>query len=96
MGDVRIFLKNLQDTSFNKDLSNEASFGRIHLAGQQVIVRSLYFNEFLVAWRAAEAAAASDRQRHGVLQAFLRHEHAQHHRPAPARPHLRLPGQQGA
>jgi hypothetical protein len=28
------FLKNLCDTSFNKDLSNEPNFGRIHLAGQ--------------------------------------------------------------
>jgi hypothetical protein len=92
MRDGWIFLKNFHDTSVNKDLSNEPSFGRIHLAGQEVIVRSLYFNEFLVAWRAAEAAAASDRQRHRVLQAFLRHEHAQHHRPAPSRPHLRLLG----
>jgi len=34
MGDGRIFLKSLRDTSFNKDLSNESTFGRIHLAGQ--------------------------------------------------------------
>ncbi len=34
MEDGRIFLKNLRDTSFNKDLSNEPAFGRIHLAGQ--------------------------------------------------------------
>ncbi len=68
----------------------------LFLAEQQVIARPLYFNEFLVAWWTAEAAAASDRQRHRVLQALLRHEHAQHHRSAPSRPNLRLPGQQGA
>ena len=34
MGGGRIFLKNLRDTAFNKDLSNEPNFGRIHLAGQ--------------------------------------------------------------
>jgi len=34
MGDGRIFLKSLCDTSFNKDLSNEPNFGRIYLAGQ--------------------------------------------------------------
>jgi hypothetical protein len=28
------FLKSLRDTSFNKDLSNEPNFGRIHLAEQ--------------------------------------------------------------
>ncbi len=34
MGGGRIFLKSLRDTCFNKDLSNEPNFGRIHLAGQ--------------------------------------------------------------
>jgi hypothetical protein len=34
MGGGRIFLKNLRDTTFNKDLSNEPYFGWIHLAGQ--------------------------------------------------------------
>ncbi len=34
MGDMRIFIKSRRDTSFNKDLSNEPTFGRIHLAGQ--------------------------------------------------------------
>jgi hypothetical protein len=34
LGGSRIFLKSLRDTSFNKDLSNEPNFGRIHLAGQ--------------------------------------------------------------
>jgi hypothetical protein len=34
MGDERIFLKNRCASSFNKDLSNEPNFGRIHLAGQ--------------------------------------------------------------
>jgi hypothetical protein len=29
-----IFLQSLRDASFNKDLSNEPIFGRIHLAGQ--------------------------------------------------------------
>ncbi len=33
-GDGRIFLKSLRDASFNKDLSNEPNFDRIHLAGQ--------------------------------------------------------------
>ncbi len=33
-GGGRIFLKNLCDTTFNKDLSNEPNFGQIHLAGQ--------------------------------------------------------------
>ncbi len=34
MGDGRIFLKTRRDVSFNKVLSNEPTFGRIHLAGQ--------------------------------------------------------------
>ncbi len=34
MGDGRIFLKTRRDASFNKDLSNEANFDRIQLAGQ--------------------------------------------------------------
>ncbi len=34
MGDGRIFLKTRPDDSFNKVLSNEPTFGRIHLAGQ--------------------------------------------------------------
>jgi hypothetical protein len=34
MGDGRIFLKTDRNASFNKDLSNEPNFGRIHLAGQ--------------------------------------------------------------
>jgi hypothetical protein len=34
MGGGRIFQKNLGDTTFNKDLSNESNFGWIHLAGQ--------------------------------------------------------------
>jgi hypothetical protein len=34
MEDGRIFLKDHRDTSFNKDLSNEPTFGLIHLAGQ--------------------------------------------------------------
>jgi hypothetical protein len=34
MGDGRIFLKNSRAYSFNKDLTNEPNFGRIHLAGQ--------------------------------------------------------------
>ncbi len=32
--DGRIFLKNCRASSFNKDLSNEPNFSRIHLAGQ--------------------------------------------------------------
>ncbi len=34
MVDGRIFLQSLRDASFNKDLSNEPNFNRIHLAGQ--------------------------------------------------------------
>jgi hypothetical protein len=34
MGGGRIFQKNLRDTIFNKDLSNEPNFARTHLAGQ--------------------------------------------------------------
>jgi hypothetical protein len=34
MWDMRIFLKSLRDASFNKDLSSEPTFGRIHVAGQ--------------------------------------------------------------
>ena len=34
MGDRRLFLKSRRDTPFNKDLSNEPTFGQIHLAGQ--------------------------------------------------------------
>ena len=34
MGDGRIFLKNRRDVSFNQGLSNEPTFGLIHLAGQ--------------------------------------------------------------
>ncbi len=36
MGDGQIFLKNLDDTSFYENLSNEPTFGRIHLAGQNL------------------------------------------------------------
>ncbi len=34
MGGREDFSKNLRDTTFNKDLSNEPNFGRILLAGQ--------------------------------------------------------------
>jgi hypothetical protein len=34
MGGGRIYLKNLRDTAFNKNLLNEPNFGRINLAGQ--------------------------------------------------------------
>ncbi len=34
MGDGRISLKTDRDASFNKDLSIEPNFDRIHLAGQ--------------------------------------------------------------
>ncbi len=36
MGDGRIFLNSLRDASFNKDLSIEPNFNRIHLAGQNL------------------------------------------------------------
>ncbi len=32
------FLKNLPDITFNKDLSNEPNFGRIHLAGHYMYI----------------------------------------------------------
>ncbi len=38
MGGGRIFLKSLHATSFSKDLSNEPSFGRIHLTGQYLLL----------------------------------------------------------
>jgi hypothetical protein len=34
MGNGQIFLKTRHDPSFNKDLSNEPNFDRIHLAGR--------------------------------------------------------------
>ncbi len=34
MGDGQIFLKTRRDVSFKKGLSNEPTFGLIHLAGQ--------------------------------------------------------------
>jgi hypothetical protein len=43
MGDGRIFLKILRDTSFNKDLSNEPNFGLIHLAGQYLSIKKLKY-----------------------------------------------------
>jgi hypothetical protein len=33
-GRVDFYKKNLRDTFFNKDISNEPNFGLIHLAGQ--------------------------------------------------------------
>jgi hypothetical protein len=44
MGDGRIFLQSLRDTSFNKYLWNEATFGRIHLAGQYL---KYFWNGFI-------------------------------------------------
>jgi hypothetical protein len=37
MEDGGIFLKSLRDTSLNKDLSNEPTFGLIHLTGQYLL-----------------------------------------------------------
>ncbi len=34
MGDGGIFIKTRRDAPFNKDLSNEPNFDRIHLPGQ--------------------------------------------------------------
>ncbi len=44
MGDGQIFLKSLRDASFNKDLSNELTFGRIHLDGQYLSDDIFLFN----------------------------------------------------
>jgi hypothetical protein len=38
MGDRRIFLKTRRDISFKKGLSNEHTFGLIHLAGQYLLI----------------------------------------------------------
>jgi hypothetical protein len=48
MGNGRIFLKSLGYASFNKDLSNESNFDRIHLAGQYLQVTS-YFSSSVLA-----------------------------------------------
>jgi hypothetical protein len=37
MGGGRIFLKTRRDASFNKVLSNEPNFDRIHIAGQYLL-----------------------------------------------------------
>jgi hypothetical protein len=39
MGDGRIFLKSRRDVSFKKGLSNEPTFGLIHLAGRFLFLR---------------------------------------------------------
>ncbi len=46
MGDGRIFLKTRRDASFNKDLSNEPNFDRIHLAGQYLGFKHALLNSF--------------------------------------------------
>jgi hypothetical protein len=46
MGDGRIFLKTRLNVSFKKGLSNEPTFGLIHLAGQYLLI-SL---KFLQSW----------------------------------------------
>ncbi len=48
MGDGRIFLKIHRASSFNKDLSNEPNFGRIHLAGQYFKAAQNHFLSFKV------------------------------------------------
>jgi hypothetical protein len=63
MGDGRIFLKSLRDVSFNKDLSNEPTFGQTHLAGQylkQIFYFSFYiFPNYMFARSHAAVPAAS-------------------------------------
>jgi hypothetical protein len=49
MGDGQIFLKNLRDTFFIKDLSNEPTLGRIHLAGQHLYISSLFAVQVMLA-----------------------------------------------
>ncbi len=49
--DGRIFLKNLSVASFNKDLSNEPTFGWIHLAGQYLYVRVSALTEVINRYR---------------------------------------------
>jgi hypothetical protein len=46
MGDGRIFLKTRRNASFNKDLWNEPTFGRIHLAGQWTVPLSTFLRIF--------------------------------------------------
>jgi hypothetical protein len=48
MVDRRIFLKNRRASSFNKDLSNEPNFGRIHLAGHYLKAAQNHFLNFKV------------------------------------------------
>jgi hypothetical protein len=51
MGGRRIFLKNLRDITFNKDLSNEPNFGRIHLAGHSTFkTGAIHFCHFFQFW----------------------------------------------
>jgi hypothetical protein len=47
VGDSWIFLKSLRDTSFNKDLSNDPTFGRIHVAGQYFKCRAMCLQSFM-------------------------------------------------
>ena len=54
---------------------------------------SFWLIDGLDAGWAAEAAAAGDRQRHGLLQALLRDELPEHRGPAPHGANLRLPSQ---
>ncbi len=47
MGDGRIFQKYLRDTSINnKDLSNEPSFGLLHLADSTFKALNFFFNKY--------------------------------------------------
>ncbi len=46
MGDGRIFLKTRCNASFDKDLSNEPNFDRIHLAGSTFNVDQLAWIKF--------------------------------------------------
>ena len=69
--------------------------GRINPALPAGYPAQPYSKHCVDAGRAVEAAAASDRQRHRLLQAVLRRQLAQHGRPAAHGPHLCLPGQQG-
>ncbi len=57
MGDGRIFLKTHRDASFNKDLSNEPNFDRIHplrrrmIFGMEITSTCLYYVHLTIIWK---------------------------------------------
>jgi hypothetical protein len=56
MGEGRIFLKTGRDASFNKDLSNEPHFDRIHLAGHYLLTNVMPVSKFCFSQRCWQLA----------------------------------------